>query len=173
MFKFFKRNRVFNFLEFYNGLKNRTDYLDGYWDCFPAHGFKFKQETFSLLNENIKAKDGVGLSHTLGVIAWDGADRDYTGMMLSLLDENWHISGEDIVSILGLIKDPDSVNKLYEVAVNVPDYDEMRAMAKKCMWALAAINTPTAIEKLFLLTELDDYIINENACFHLKYLGHL
>jgi hypothetical protein len=173
MFKFFKRNKAFNFWEFYNGLKSRTDYLDAYWDCFPAHRFKFKQETLSLLNENIKAKDAKGLSHILGVIARDGADRDFTGLLLPLLDENWHISKEDIVEVLEQIGDPISVEKLYEVAVDVPDDDDMRGLAKKCMWALATTNTPKAVKKLFLLKESNDPIISENAEFQLKNLGQL
>nr|WP_067059893.1 hypothetical protein [Mucilaginibacter sp. L294] len=93
--------------------------------------------------------------------------------MLFLLDEKWHISEEDIVDILEMIKDPDSVDKLYEVAVDVPEYDEMRALAKKCMWALFAINSPKSVEKLFLLKELNDPIISENAEFQLKNLGQL
>lgn len=160
---------MFDFDNFYTGLLNRTNYFDNYWDMFPkGHYLQFKVQTLSLIKENITNKDKIGLANTLAVICNDGADFDYTDILLQLLDESWHFSVEDIISILELIKDPKSVDKLYEVALNVPDYDEMRAIAKKCMWALSAINTPDAIQKLKLLENTDDWIIRENASFQLK-----
>ncbi len=160
---------MFDFWEFYNGLSNRTDYFDNYWERFPDGGaFQYKTETLSLLKENFYNKDAEGLSNTLAVICNDGADNDYVDILLHLLDEKWHTSEEDIVSVLELIKAPKSVDKLYEVAVNVPEYDDMRALAKKCMWALSAINTPEAIQKLKLLQKSDDPIIKENAIFQLE-----
>ncbi|UIR56451.1 HEAT repeat domain-containing protein [Sphingobacterium sp. SRCM116780] len=159
---------MFDFWKFYNGLLNRTDYFDNYWDQFPqGHLFRFKSLTLSLLEDNFSNKNVKGLCNTLAVICNDGADRDYTNILLQLLDEKWHISEEDIVSVLELIKDPKSIDKLYEIAVNVPDYDDMRALAKKCMWALSDINTPEAIQKLELLSNSDDFIIKENALFQL------
>lgn len=160
---------MFDFYKFYNGLLNRTNYFDNYWEQFPkGRLLRFKEQTLSLLKENVKNKDKKGLDATTSVLWWDGADRDYTDILLQLLDENWHTSEENIVSILEIIKDPKSVDKLYEVAINVPDYDEMCALAKKCMWALSAINTPEAIQKLKLLQNSDDPIIRENASFQLE-----
>lgn len=159
---------MFDFWKFYKGLLDRTDYFDNYWEQFPeGQCLKFKEETLSLLKNNVANKDEKGLANTLAVICNDGADSDYTDILLQLLDEQWHISEEDIISVLELIKDPKSVGKLYEVAINVPDYDEMRAIAKKCIWALSAINTPEAIQKLKLLEKVNDPIIQENATFEL------
>ncbi|KUY30678.1 hypothetical protein [Elizabethkingia ursingii] len=160
---------MFDFKKFYTGLLNRKNYLDNYWDQFPSdHSFRFKEETLSMLKENIANKDSKGLSHILAIILNDGADYNYTDILLSLLDENWHTSEEDIISVLELIKDPKSVDKLYSVAVNVPDYDDMRAIAKKCMWALSAINTIEAKQKLEMLKSSKDPIISENATFQLE-----
>jgi hypothetical protein len=162
---------MFDFWKFYKGLLNRTDYFDRYWDQFPkGQQLQFKEEALSLLKENIANKNDSGLANTLAVIWHDGADRDYTDFLLQLLDEKWHISEEDIISVLELIKDPKSVDKLYEVAINIPEYDEMRAIAKKCMWALSAIRTPQAIQKLRMLEKADDPIIKENAAFQLEQL---
>lgn len=159
---------MFDFWKFYKGLLDRTDYFDNYWEQFPeGQRLKFKKETLSLLKENVKNKDQEGLETTLAVLFYDGADNDYTDILLQLLDEKWHISEEDIISILELIKDPKSIDKLYEFAIDFPDYDEMRAIAKKCIWALSAINTPEAIQKLKLLEKVDDPIIKENATFEL------
>lgn len=160
---------MFDFKKFYNGLLYRTDYFDNYWDQFPdGKCLQFKEETLSLLKDNVKNKNDKGLANTLAVICNDGADSDYTDILLQLLDEQWHTSEEDIISVLELIKDPKSVDKIYEVALAVPDYDDMRAIAKKCMWALSAINTPEAVQKLKLLEKVDDLIIKENATFQLE-----
>jgi hypothetical protein len=160
---------MFDFWKFYKGLLNRTSYFDNYWEQFPkVSRLQFKEETLSLLKDNVVNKNDKGLANTLAVICNDGADSDYTDILLQLLDEKWHISEEDIISVLELIKDPKSVNKLFEVALDVPDYDDMRAIAKKCMWALSAINTPEAIQKLKLLEKVDDPIIKENATFQLE-----
>lgn len=160
---------MFDFWNFYKILSNRTDYFDNCWDQFPkGHLLRFKNETLSLLKDVIIKKDAVELSNVIAVIYNDGADRDYTDILLSLFDEKWHTSEEDIVSVLELIRDPASIDKLYEVAINVPDYDDMRALAKKCMWALSAINTPEALKKLKLLQKSDDKIIKENATFQIN-----
>lgn len=160
---------MFSFWKFYNGLLNRRNYFDNYWEQFPkGRHLAFKKETLSLLNKNIESRDATGLSSTLAVIYLDGADTDYTEPLLSLLDQDWHTSEEDIVGILEQIKDPKSVDKLYKIAVNIPDYDDMRALAKKCIWALSAINTSESIEKLKLLQAFDDPIIRENATFQLN-----
>lgn len=160
---------MFDFWKFYKGLLDRTDYFDNYWEQFPkGQRLQFKEETLSLLKDNVANKNEKGLANTLAVIFYDGADSDYTDILLHLLDEKWHISEEDIISVLELIKDPKSVDKLFEVALDVPDYDDMRAIAKKCIWALSAINTPEAIQKLKLLEKVDDPIIKENATFQLE-----
>lgn len=160
---------MFDFWKFYKGLLNRTDYFDDYWEQFPkGQRLQFKEETLFLLKENVANKDDKGLANTLAVICNDGADRDYTDILLQLLDEKWHTSEEDIISVLELIKDPKSVDKLYEVALDVPDYDDMRAIAKKCMWVLSAINTSDAVQKLKMLAKSDDLIIKDNAAFQLE-----
>lgn len=156
---------MFEFWKFYKKLLNGEIYFDE----FPQERLlRFKKETLSLLKENAKNEDQEGLETTLSILFYDGADADYTDILLQLLDEKWHISEEDIISVLELIKDPKSVDKLYEVALDVPDYDDMRAIAKKCMWALSAVNTPEAIQKLKLLKKVDDPIIKENAIFQLE-----
>jgi hypothetical protein len=162
---------MFDFSKFYHGLLNRTDYFNNYWEQFPiGRLMRYKKETLALLKENIKNKDEKGLSCTIAVIYNDGADRDYTEILLSLLEESWHMLEEDIVGILEIIKDPRSIDKLYALIIDIPDYDDMRALAKKCMWALSTIKTPQAREKLVLLQGSNDPIIKENATFQLEHV---
>ncbi|WP_374950992.1 HEAT repeat domain-containing protein [Mucilaginibacter sp.] len=156
---------TFDFEEFYSQLLEDKIYFDD----FPKGRLsQFKSKTLPLLKKNVRERDQNGLSATLAVIYYDGGDQDYTDILLNLLDQKWHILIEDIVEVLGKIKDPKTVNKLYEVAINVPDWDEMRGLAKKCMWALSAIGTPEAIKKLEQLQSMDDWIIKENATFQLE-----
>jgi len=161
---------MFDFWKFYNGLFNRSDIIfDGYWDKFPVFGsLKYKTETLSLLKQNIKNKNVEGLIHTLAVIYADGADKDYTNDLLFLLEENWHLLTENIIEILEIIKDPNTVNKVYEIAINIPDYDEMRAIAIKCMRVLTAVNSRESINKLKLLAKFNDKIISEYAILDLE-----
>ena len=83
---------MFDFNKFYKGLLSRSDYFDNYWEQFPGGRLmRYKQETLSLLKENIQNKDQKGLSCTLAVIYNDGADEDYTDTLLSLLENRWCI----------------------------------------------------------------------------------
>ena len=148
---------------------------DPFYDPFaPYQGdqwenlFRFKSELFSLLNENIEKKDSWGIESTLAIMFWDGVDKDYLDILLSLLDQKWHYAQENIVSALEDIKDPRSIDKLYETAIHIPDDDEMRSLAIKCIQALWAINTPEAIEKLKLLQQSSDSILHENAKIYLE-----
>lgn len=160
---------MFDFWKFYRGLFHRKSHFDNYWDNFPQdRAFRFKSITLDLLRKSIDERDAKALSYNLSIIWRDGADRDFTDLLLHLLSQSWHQSEEDIVEILGIIRDPKSVEKLYEIAVNVPDYDEMRALAKKCIWSLWEIRTEDAIEKLVKLSKSDDIIIKENAENRLK-----
>lgn len=160
---------MFDYSRFYNGLFNRIDLFDNYWDKFPKGQQKlYKTENLNLLKRNIEERDAVGLSHIIAIIIHDGADSDFTHLLLPLLNESWHTAVEDIISVLEIIKDPNSVNDLYIRTINVPEYDDMRAIAKKCMWALFEINTTESKDKLILLSKIDDEIISENADFHLK-----
>ena len=56
---------MFDFLKFYNGLLNRTNYFNNYWEQFPkGRSLQFKKQVLDLLEENIKNKDGKGLAAT-------------------------------------------------------------------------------------------------------------
>jgi hypothetical protein len=84
------------------------------------------------------------------------------------LPETWHHSAEDIVMQLKKIQDPTSVDLLYRTALAIPAYDEGRSLAKKCIWALGAINVSQAREKLQLLSSMGDWIIEEAATRELQ-----
>ena len=158
----------FDFHDFYNRLLNRTDFWSDIWNEFPKGGFQFKNFLLPSLVENLTKKDSKALSCTLACIFYDGADKDYTQTLLDLLEEKWHTSEEDIVEILGQIRDPKSIEILYKIALVVPDYDEMRALAKKCLNALRSINTADAREKVIQIGAMNAPIIKEFAQLQLN-----
>ena len=71
---------------------------------------------------------------------------------------------EDIVMMFEDIKDPDSIPCIYETSLKVSDFVD----AKKCIWALGAINTVDAREKLKLIAGSNDPEIREAALLKLE-----
>lgn len=61
-----------------------------------------------------------------------------------LLRHDLDVNFEDIVEALGEVRDPGSVAILAKTLQWEPDWDEFRALAVKCVWALAAIGTDEA-----------------------------
>lgn len=156
---------MFDFEDFFNKLRVG----EVYFDDFPEERLiRFKDKTYPLLLKSIENKDEGLLSDVLSVLFYDGADSDFTSILLDLLKKDWHFSHEDIVQILDIIKDPSSIEALYSLTINVPDEDEMRSLAKKCIYALGSIKTSESIEKLMLLEKLEDEIIKEHAGFILE-----
>ena len=117
-------------------------------------------------------KDTFYLEDLIAIASIDGVDNRLTIILCELLKEHWHQRHEDIVMLLDAIKDNSSVDILYETALNIPDYDEGRSLAKKCIWALGSINTLEAKINLKLLCDVNDPIIKEAATKELIRLGN-
>jgi hypothetical protein len=98
----------------------------------------------------------------------------WSTMLAELLHADWHISHEDVASALQDIRDPSTVDALYEAALKrhpYLDYDEAFALAVKCIWALHDIGTGPAREKLALLAQSDNEVIRRNAIKRLSALA--
>lgn len=121
--------------------------------------FWYKDELINEIHVARNKKNDRLLEALLIVAAYDGVDSDFTQIFCRLLTENWHHSHEDIVMLLEEIKDPASVEILYETAIKIPSHDDGRSLAKKCIWALGTINTKSSREKLLLLKKLNDPVI--------------
>lgn len=95
-----------------------------------------------------------------------GFPQDSSQVLCRLLREDWHMQHENIASALQRLKDPRTVDCLYAAALSrfpYLDYDESYALAVKSVWALSAIGTSDAKEKLRLLAQSDNPIIRKNA----------
>jgi len=86
----------------------------------------------------------------------------FTTSLCELLLVNWHFKHEDIVSLLANIKDPNSVNYLYEatkLSLGYLEFDDTYQLARKCIKALAVIASNRAIDKLRLISNSDIEVI--------------
>ena len=78
-------------------------------------------------------------------VAIQRPDVRYSPMLCAVLAQHvLDVNFEDIVQALGEIKDPRSVECLAATLKWEPDWDEFRALAVKCVWALAASGTDEA-----------------------------
>lgn len=92
--------------------------------------------------------------------------RSWAPLMARLLGEDWHRSHEDLASALQDLRDPVTVDALFEAAPRIHPYldvDESRALAVKCLWALHDIGTERARQKLEVLSESPVQVIADNA----------
>jgi len=100
----------------------------------------------------------------------------YTSILCKLIEEDWHISHEDIAALFQKLKPIDACESLYISAnhrLEYLEYDEAYALAVKCIWALGTINTDLSIEKLKLLATSSNEIIRESAINQLSQTGNL
>jgi len=139
-----------------------------YFDQLTPNGYSFTAELIEAIREAQESEDDGLLEDILIAASRDGLNEKYTKVLCALLKDDWHYCQEDIIMMLEEIKAPESVNCIYEAALNIPDYDDGRSLAKKCIWALGAINTAEAKEMLILLTASDDPIVKEAASMQLN-----
>jgi hypothetical protein len=142
-----------------------TDYLEK----FPGNTFTHGNEIIQEIEKTRSQKNASALEDLLVLALWDGLDNRYTQTFTQLLGEKWHHSQEDIVEMLGKIKDPVCIEILYSTALNIPEHDDGRSLAKKCIWSLAALNTPEARNKILLLTRHHDAIIRDTALLQMSH----
>ena len=140
-----------------------------YVQRLPMNEFSLTPELLDEINTIRESKDDSLLEYVLIIASRDGLDTRYTRVLCELLKEDWHYSHEDIVMMLEEIKDPTSISCLYETSFEVQNYDDGKSLAKKCIWALGAINTPEAREKLVLLKNTNDPIVREVATMQLHH----
>jgi hypothetical protein len=91
---------------------------------------------------------------------------EHAPTLIELLAVPWHRKHEDIASALQCIRDPRSINILYQTALTkLPylDYNDSHALARKCTWALADIGTTEARARLEALASQTDETVAEYA----------
>ncbi|MCU6433691.1 hypothetical protein LPB67_07850 [Undibacterium sp. Jales W-56] len=123
------------------------------------------------LEDAFSRKDSNEVEHILLLGFHFGFFERCTDVLCKLLLEDWHTQHENIALILKNLKCPSTVDCLFHAAlIAFPylDYDESYAFGVKCLYALRAIGTDSAKEKLALLAQVENEIIAENAARLLK-----
>lgn len=95
-----------------------------------------------------------------------GFSVEHVDVLNRLLLQPWHYKHEDIARLLKRFASPSSVDPLYKTALaefEYLNYDDGYALAVKCIWALGAIKTDAALEKLEQLAQSDKPILREAA----------
>ncbi len=88
-----------------------------------------------------------------------GINGDFIEVLTAILECDWHTRHEDVARALQDLKDPRSIDVLYKTAQRkfaYLEYNDSKALARKCIWALADIGTVAAHQKLQALAKLSD-----------------
>jgi hypothetical protein len=142
------------------------------WDSPPVEkllgsenrGRKTYANDVALGLQNASANNDADLLGVLLEIAFfDGVTKLAVAPLVDLLQKDFHESHEDIATLLEDLAEPASVGALFGAAISIPEFDDGRSLAKKCLSALAAINSPEAISKIQSLSQHPDAIVAQAA----------
>jgi hypothetical protein len=124
-----------------------------------------------MIDDALSRKDGDQLAYVLLIYFVFGCANLNAELLCKVLPGDWHKDHENITSILQNLKDPVSVNSLYDVALaKYPylEFDDNYALAVKAIWALGDIGNEAARDKLKLLAQSEIEVISENAKYQLS-----
>ena len=102
----------------------------------------------------------------LAIFVFNLYSEDFIDILCKLSKEEWHGKHEDIVFYLQQLELPSTIDCIYELAIS--DFEKYRddeycQLVEKCCYALGAIGTEDAKEKLKLLAKSDKDIIREHV----------
>lgn len=115
--------------------------------------------TLHQLRAAIDKKDSDAVEDALMLCYDNEGGADYIGLLVQLLQADWHMRHEDVALELQRLRSPLAVPALRATATRrfaYLEYDSSHALARKCTWALADIGTKEAQEKLIEIASCDD-----------------
>jgi len=154
-----QRNKVLNFTL---GRISRKDLLA----AFPCDLERPGTWIAAALLEALASKDAANVEHIMLLGFKFGFPDDCVEVLCKIMLQDWHNQHENIAMVLKDLRSPGSTDCLYQtVEAHFPylDYDESYALGVKCLYALHAIGTPQAREKLALLASSSNEVISERA----------
>ena len=100
------------------------------------------------------------------IFTFDFYSEEFINILCKISKEEWHERHEDIAIYFMEMELPSTVECLYELAIS--DFEKYRddeycQLVEKCCYALGAIGTEDAKEKLKLLAKSDKDIIREHV----------
>jgi hypothetical protein len=118
------------------------------------------------LEEAYRQKNGDDVEFGLAVGFRFGFTPEFLDVLIRLSDAEWHHSHEDVVTVLGELRDTRTVEALYRAALIIHphlEYDGCRALAVKAIWALGKLSDTIADQKLRFLAESSDSVVRADA----------
>ena len=102
-------------------------------------------------------------------------NENYIKLLCDLLYFDWHQDYESIVHFLQEIKDPNSIETLYDLVINENfhhlKYDNTYSVERNCIHAIAKIGTEEAVNKLKLISRSNNQVLSIKATELLKNLA--
>jgi hypothetical protein len=124
-----------------------------------------------LLADAMRRRDADGVEAGLGLMtSFDQLGPERVPVLCDLLVAEWHHRHEDVARFLQELADPAAVPALHHATeLDLPylEYDENRALSRKCMWALSDIRTEEAIVALESLSQSENVVVSDLAAYHL------
>jgi hypothetical protein len=123
-----------------------------------------------LLEEALRSRNADNVQCALIVGHAFGFTVDQVDVLTQLLEADWHVSHEDVVSALDKLRSPAAINALLQAAQRIPEYlsyDDSRALAVKAIWALGKVSGGEADSALRKLSTANESVIRDAALLQL------
>lgn len=120
----------------------------------------------SLLRDAVERQDELDVEAALIICFAFGFTQDHLEPLVQLCSADWHFKHEDVVTGLGKLNSPDTVEALYQATQSIPkylDYDESRALATKAIWALGGTSGPESGQALVRILDSGSEILRNAA----------
>lgn len=140
--------------------------LDEFCRKFPIDPIDASWLGLDLMRQSLKDRDSEGLSLSFFFAFRFGVTPEYFNVLMMLAEEDWHQSHEDVIDALNGIHDSTSIDVVYRTALSKYPYrehDEAYSLGVKCIWMLAGINTPDAVNRLGDILYSGNNILEFNA----------
>jgi hypothetical protein len=118
------------------------------------------------LDQALQDRDPNAVEHLMLLGFHLGFAADCAEVLCKLLLQDWHMQHENIAMVLQDLRHPATVDCLYQTALAelaYLEYDESYALGVKCIFALQAIGTDRAKEKLALIAGGSNPVLAEKA----------
>jgi len=119
-----------------------------------------------LLDHAARSRDARDVQSALIIGHAFGFAPEHAAILCTLVEADWHVSHEDVVSALDKLRTSDAADALFRATQGVPkylEYDENRALAVKAIWALGRIPGTEVKMKLETIRSADNAILRKAA----------
>jgi hypothetical protein len=141
---------------------------------FPLEQGQEIHRVQEILQTALRARDPEGVELGLNLGHRFGFSESHVELLCRLAIEDWHQRHEDAVMALAKVRSPKSVDALFRAAMATHaylEYDEAFALGVKSIYALGAIATVEAIERLRGLAACGNVVLEREARAELARLG--